>query len=206
MIAESQSEKILGILVNNKMDWKDHYEHINNVLRQQIGVIKRISFKIPRRSVLRLLDGLVYSHVRYCLPVFAQPRLSENDPVNGLMKTLQITINNGLRVALGVKKAHKIQVSKLHDQCKASTLNHLAIQSILKLTSLILEGKCDGLKGFFDEDEIGHEYFTRSQAKGLLENSMKGTCFRQHGICIWNACQKENAAPRKEIEISMFPC
>ena len=200
IINESKAEKILGVIVNNRLNWSDHFEHLDSTLRQRAGIIKRLGFKIPRKAVIKLLDGIMYSHVRYCLPVFSLPRLSNDQPVNGHMKALQVTLNNGLRNALGIRKSSKVSVVDLHEKCKATTLNHLSIQTTLKLVLSIMEEKCDGLNAFFESDKIQHEQFTRSQANEKMKLTRKMECFRHFAAKIWN-CYKggPNAVTKKEF-------
>jgi hypothetical protein len=40
-----------------------------NKLRSQIGLLARLVYHLPRKALISLLDGLVFSSVRYCLPL-----------------------------------------------------------------------------------------------------------------------------------------
>ena len=205
-IAESKSEKVLGVVINNKLTWNDHFEHLDSILRQKVGIIKRLSYKIPRKALLKLLDGLLYSHVRYCLPVFAQPQLTENDSPNALMKNIQVTLNDGLRAALGLKRSSKVSVEQLHVRCQTTTLNRLSVKTILKLVIPVMENRCEGLKGFFEDDRIDHVHFTRSQAKGQLEPMKRArSSFKSHAIHLWNQYTSHQDKSLNEF-VNKFPC
>ena len=82
LVSETQSEKLLGVVLNNRLTWKEHLygeswrvegassQGLINHLSQRVGMLKRIS-KVASKSVLRkIAQGLFYSKLSYCLPLF----------------------------------------------------------------------------------------------------------------------------------------
>ena len=75
-IMESESEKLLGLVVNNELTWRNHlYGDADNgglipQLAQRIGVLRRLSKKTGREKLKLFSFGIFYSKLNYCLPVF----------------------------------------------------------------------------------------------------------------------------------------
>ena len=75
-ITETESEKLLGIVINNKLTWKNHLygdkdnEGLIPQLSKRIGMMKRISKYMNRESLKYFAAGIFYSKMSYCLPVF----------------------------------------------------------------------------------------------------------------------------------------
>ena len=107
-----------------------HEEHIV-FLRSSIGLMSRLSTFIPNRCLTPLIHGLLLSKVRYGLPLFADIRLSDIHGTNGLMKEIQVEINRGLRIVLGVRLADKISIADLSAKVGVPSINQLAAEVTL---------------------------------------------------------------------------
>ena len=75
-IEETSSEKLLGLVINNKLSWKEHlYGDEDNPglisqLKQRLGTLKRLSKHMSRDRLKMMVSGIFYSKLMYCLPVF----------------------------------------------------------------------------------------------------------------------------------------
>ena len=75
-ITETKSEKLLGVVINNELTWKNHLygDNENDGLVQQlvkrIGMLKKLSTYTNKENIKYFADGLFYSKLSYCLPVF----------------------------------------------------------------------------------------------------------------------------------------
>ena len=81
VVKESVSEKLLGVIINNRMTW---YEHLHGEtwrkeangtglipqLSQRLGMLKKLSFHSSRKKLKLLASGLFYSKLSYCLPLY----------------------------------------------------------------------------------------------------------------------------------------
>ena len=75
-VIESESEKLLGVVVNNKLTWQ-HHLHGNEEnsglipqLKQRVGTLKRLSKYMNKGRLKMTTSGIFYSKLVYCLPVF----------------------------------------------------------------------------------------------------------------------------------------
>lgn len=81
-VEETRSEKLLGITINNKMTWQEHFygeswrpEGENNKglipqLSQRLGILRKIAPVASRKKLIIIAQGLLYSKLSYCLPLF----------------------------------------------------------------------------------------------------------------------------------------
>ena len=75
-VHESESEKLLGIVINNQLTWQHHLhgDEVNSglipQLKQRVGTLRRLSKYMDRRRLKMMSSGIFYSKLVYCLPVF----------------------------------------------------------------------------------------------------------------------------------------
>jgi hypothetical protein len=170
IVNESQSEKILGATVNDKLKWDEHHNNITNTLREYNQLIlKRLAYHMPRWVVVKLLDALVFSSIRYCIPLWGSMRLSDIESPTQLSKSIQVQINFALRCVLGLSLEDKVSVKKLHERTNFLTLNQFVIQATNRLTTNIINGDCRGLQDFYITEESKKlTRITRSTENGDL--------------------------------------
>jgi hypothetical protein len=78
-LSTSTSERILGVVVSNNLKWNDQYRSIVNSVRYRIFTFKRLAYHLPRSALKGLLGGIVYSAVRFSLPLFGKVRMCHSD-------------------------------------------------------------------------------------------------------------------------------
>ena len=81
-VEETRSEKLLGVIINNKMTWSDHLhgedwreKGDNNPgvipqLAQRLGILRKLSNHAGKKKLKMLASGLFYSKLSYCLPLY----------------------------------------------------------------------------------------------------------------------------------------
>ena len=75
-VVESSSEKLLGLVLNNKLTWKNHlYGDQDNMglipqLSKRLGMLRRLSKYMSKDKLKLFSSGIFYSKLNYCLPVF----------------------------------------------------------------------------------------------------------------------------------------
>ena len=71
-VAETASEKLLGVRMNNELSWKSHlYGDEENIgliqqLSQRVGVIRKLSTKMNKERLRIFAEGIFYSSLKYC--------------------------------------------------------------------------------------------------------------------------------------------
>ena len=75
-VKETESEKLLGVVVNNQLTWQQHlFGDEDNTglvpqLKQRVGILRRLSRHMGRNRLRMFSSGIFYSKLSYCLPVF----------------------------------------------------------------------------------------------------------------------------------------
>ena len=79
-IKNTESEKLLGVVINSNMTWKDHLYGeqwrtdasmgLISQLSQRVGLIRKISQVASKQKLKMIAGGLFYSKLSYCLPLF----------------------------------------------------------------------------------------------------------------------------------------
>ena len=59
--------KFLGVIIDDKLNWEPHIEHLAEKLNSSIIMIKRISKFIPKSEYMKIYDALFKSHLSYCI-------------------------------------------------------------------------------------------------------------------------------------------
>ena len=59
--------KFLGVIIDDKLSWEPHIEHLKEKLNSSITIIKRIKKFIPQTEYLKLYDAFFKSHISYCI-------------------------------------------------------------------------------------------------------------------------------------------
>ena len=82
VVTESPSEKLLGVIVNNKMTWHEHLygetwrtEEENSKgllpqLSQRVGILTKLSNYTSKKKLRMLISGIFYSKLFYCFPLY----------------------------------------------------------------------------------------------------------------------------------------
>ena len=82
LVKESNSERLLGLIVNNQLSWTnyvngekwrscDNFIGLISQLSQRVGLLNKIAPFVPKAKLKFLANGLFYSKLLYCLPVFS---------------------------------------------------------------------------------------------------------------------------------------
>ena len=75
-IIETDSEKLLGVVINGELTWKNHlygdeeHEGLIPQLSKRAGILKKLSTKMSKERLKLFSSGIFYSKLSYCLPVF----------------------------------------------------------------------------------------------------------------------------------------
>ena len=57
--------KYLGVIIDNKLNWKLHIKQINLKLSKGIGVLYKLRHLVPKQSLKSLYSSFIQSHVLY---------------------------------------------------------------------------------------------------------------------------------------------
>ena len=76
LVQESVSEKLLGMIINNKLTWSHHLhgdkenKGLISKLSQRAGLIRRLSQFMPQKQLKIVSNGIFFSLISYGLPIY----------------------------------------------------------------------------------------------------------------------------------------
>ena len=113
---ETKCEKLLGITVNNQLNWKNHLygddENLGLVkeLSKRLGMLKKVRKFVSEGTFKMILNGLFTSKLIYGITVYGGvwglPGIYNEEPINATsitkedMRKLQVLQNSALRILL----------------------------------------------------------------------------------------------------------
>ena len=69
-IKEVEHTKFLGVIIDRKLTWLPHVEHLHKKLKSATGILRRIRNNIPQENYKSIYYSLFESHMTYCITVF----------------------------------------------------------------------------------------------------------------------------------------
>ena len=95
------------------------------------GTIRRLAFHVPRGMLLKqVASALIAGKIGYGAAVAYPIRRSNDDPVDGQMRELQVVINDIARATLGTRRSARIKTEDLLLKSGLPSLNRLAAKAI----------------------------------------------------------------------------
>ena len=102
LIEESDAVKLLGLHIDNKLSWETHTTKVLSALNQRIGMLRHLRPKLTPEQLKILVNGLVYSKVRYGQAIFGRARFLQEDPKKKSHEAIQTALNSVMRLVAGI--------------------------------------------------------------------------------------------------------
>ena len=94
-IAEVNKSKFLGVIIDNKLKWKDHISFVGRKVACGIGVIIKARKVLRNESLKCLYYSFIYPYIAYCNQVWGSACKRNIEP-------LQVLQKRAVRIILGV--------------------------------------------------------------------------------------------------------
>jgi len=184
-IYESNKIKYLGLLLDNKLSWKDHINELSKKLNRSIGMLYKARHFCPT-SVLRTLYFSIFnSHLQYGISVWGY---ANNFYLDKIIKTQKRAVRC---ITFSKYKAHSTPLLK--------QLNILSIKDTiyLKTASLLWDlfyNKLPlSLSSYFKKASLTHTQNTRFASSGNLKVGIRANSFQFVGTNIFNELNNRQA-------------
>ena len=150
---------------------------------------------MPEEHLRQLADGLILSKIRYGLSVYGGiVRTTEDDPIDGMIHSLEVTVNDVMRITKRVSLKDHVPIQDLRRRTNIPSVNQMTTQTIITDAWKATHGGLPGLENTLVElDRSGIE--TRAKANGNV-NVPSGSrilrkSFSHQGAVLWNALPKD---------------
>ena len=80
--------KILGLFINNTLNWSAHIKYICNKISKNIGIIKKVKNKLETKILLNLYYMLIYPYITYCYIIWGRAPIVYLDKTYMLQKRI----------------------------------------------------------------------------------------------------------------------
>ena len=129
VINETSKTKFRGVIIDNKLSWKDHILYISGKLARGTCVILKARKYLMKEALISLYYSFVYPHLIYCNHVWGLA-------CKTYMNTLFLLQKRIIKIIAGVnRRSHTDPISKELKLLKCNDINlNLNLKKILNLT------------------------------------------------------------------------
>ena len=183
-ITQVTKTKFLGIIIDEKLNWKDHILYISNKISKATGVIIKARM-LGKKALLSLYYSLVYPYLTYCCQVWGATYLYNIEILNKLQK-------KAIRIICSQSKyAH---TEPLYKELKIldvkNIYNYLVGQFIFRYHNNLLP---DVFDSYFIRNNTTHEYETRHRNLFRIpdyKTNLGKRSIRYTGVKLWSEIMK----------------
>ena len=132
-IAPSKMEKLVGIHLTSNLSWEANLQEKEKDLRGRIGLLRRLSWHLPKKTVIKCINPIFTSKLMFGLELMADP-LKHHDPNQtncSVITRLQPLLNEAIRAALRLHRSQHISERELLRRGKQLSVASLAAERAL---------------------------------------------------------------------------
>lgn len=184
MITQVEETKLLGVIIDSRLQWSKHIEHIVSVMGRELSVIRRCANYIPQHLLPVVIKTVVLSHLQYCPMVWSSAPKKDVDK-------LQFVQNKAARLSLNCSRYANIQ--NMHQTLGWALVKHKIHFALICFFKKILVSKLPMV--LYDKLQFScsiHNFGTRHAGNGNftlpichLKTGQKAVMFR--GMRSWNS-------------------
>ena len=181
-IAACQKQKFLGIILDSKLNFKEHIDKTANKVKSANGILWKLSQYVPSQVLTKIYYTLVYPFLIYGVEIWGNSSKVALDRLSRLVLTAQKRTRNHSNLALNIK-------------------NHLSVYQIHKYFTLIRCYKYYIQKSsmyFFEKFsslQPIHDINTRFSANNLLNTPSDITITKVYSSFFYSAIEYWNTLP-----------
>ena len=194
-ISESRAEKLLGMVLSNDLDWKQHVygkEGLINKLTKRLFTISRLSNSISKNHLKHVAEGLWSSKLRYGLAIYGNVRMTNEETKTKIDNVLQLAQNNLLRLLTGTRKSDKRSIKSMLEELDVLSVNQTTVAARLTETWKALNDEASPLKDLFEKKKLKEDVpATRSVIREDLCTSGASKSFANQASRLWNVASQD---------------
>ena len=180
-IDKIEHTKFLGVIIDNKLNWKKHISCISGKVSRGIGIMIKARKYLPKDALLSLYYSFIYPYLTYCNIVWGTACVSNLEKLQMLQKKV-------VRIIAGVKpRDHTDPLFREYGLLKFSEINtFLTGRFMFKVFN---QNIIDIFQELFERNSDIHSYATRQASDyhlPLVNTNLGKRGIRYHGVNIWN--------------------
>ena len=180
-IEEKSETCFLGVIIDNKLTWKHHIQHISNKISKSIAILRLLRHKFPKNILKMIYMSLVFSYINYCNLIWGGACKTSLDSLYLLQKKAIRIVNNSEYLA--------------HTDPIFKSLGILNIYQVFKLNCVLFMYKCLKTKQYPEfkkkilKSSSIHSYGTRTNDLFRPPRERLKLCQRSYlyqSVILWN--------------------
>ena len=198
LLSEVNKTKFLGIIIDNKLTWRDHINYISGKISRGIGILIKARAILNRDTLITIYYSFIYPYYIYCNHIWGCT-------ANTRLNRLSVLQKKAVRIICHKnRKCHSPPLFKELNFLNLSQINKYLIgQFMYRCYQNILPSLFDA---YFRRSNMIHPYNTR-QASHFYEVCVVRTDYcktsiRFRGPSIWNEIMKKKLCP--DVTICTF--
>ena len=201
LIERVDAFKYLGIKFDSNMSWSSHVDHLSGNISKKIGVVKRVKYFLPQKTLIMLANALVIPQFDYASSVWSNCSVTNQAHLQVHHNRLARTI-----ISADIKTPIDDMLSSLNwiRLCDRWS-NHMLLLTFKCLTNVCPDYLCNQ----FNFVHNNHDHLTRSHATNTLtvpkfnSNSGKRT-FIVRAANLWNNLSPSIRTELYNMSITQF--
>ena len=175
-INETAKTKFLGVIIDDKLSWKDHILYISGKLARGTGVLLKVRRYLMKETLISLYYSFVYPYLIYCNHVWGLACKTH-------MNTLFLLQKRIIRIIAGVNRGS--HTDPIFKELKLLQCNDINTYLIGLLMHRIYNGDITLLQSYLKKNKEVHQYGTR-QINHYHVPPVKTELGKSAGVVIWN--------------------
>jgi hypothetical protein len=180
-ISKTDTAKFLGVIIDKNLSWKDHINYIKGKISKNTGIIRRLKYRLPEKTLNTLYNSLVLPYLNYCNIVWASNKPTRLQSLLLLQKRSMRAITNS------PYNTHTRPLFSKLKQLTVFDLNKLAVATFM----FRHHNHClpNYFSNYFCVNSSIHDHFTRNSSKlhiSFARTDVKKFQIRICGPKLWN--------------------
>ena len=122
--------KFLGIHIDEHLSWKTHMNKLLSKIHRNLGVVRKISCFLNRKTLLQMYHSMIMSHVRYGISVWHHGHIA-------MRKKIQACANKFLRMIYYMKRRESVKPLMIDNKILSTNqIYYLEVAKVMKRVNL----------------------------------------------------------------------
>jgi hypothetical protein len=127
-VSESTQEVLLGIKFNKSLSWKSHLDKLESELRKRVGILRKMTWQLPRDLVIKMIEPIFTAKLQYALKLATDTTKVETDICMGL-KRLHKLHRAAMKAAIGIQMRDHPEDAQLLQQTQQVSVHEMALRA-----------------------------------------------------------------------------
>ena len=141
IIEKVDKTKFLGIIIDKQLNWKNHILSVANKVSRSVGILGRVRYILPQRTLLTLYYSLVHPHLLYCITVWGNTS-NLNIKLFCLQKKALRIVSNSTYTSSSTPIFKKLGILKIMDLYNLHIMMFMSIELFIIYCLLVVFHSC----------------------------------------------------------------